>query len=52
MSEPRHSSLEKEWFAVVPPARVSRLTLLRWHLTWKLLSLRPIQRIFEKRYGS
>ena len=52
MNAPRHTSLQAAWTAAMPPPRVAWLTRLRWRLTWKLLSLRPVQRIFERRYGS
>ncbi|MET0279795.1 MAG: hypothetical protein ABW278_01545 [Steroidobacteraceae bacterium] len=49
---PRHTSLEAEFAALVPPPRLSRLRLLLWRLVFKALSLRPLQRFIEKRYGS
>jgi hypothetical protein len=50
VSAPRHTSLEAQFFAAVPPARLSRARLLLWRLAFKALSLRPLQRIIEKRY--
>ena len=48
----RHTSLEAEFAAVVPPPRVPWTRRLYWRLVWKALSLKTLQRIIEKRYPS
>jgi hypothetical protein len=52
VSAPRHTSLEAEFAAAVPPPKLSRVRLLLWRLAFKVLSLRPLQRIIEKRHAS
>jgi hypothetical protein len=49
VSGPRHTSLESEYFAVMPPPRASLLRLMYWRLVFKALSLKPLQRLIEKR---
>jgi hypothetical protein len=53
VSEPvRHVSLEREFRAAVPPQRAPWTRRLLWWLLMKGMSLRLVQRIIEKRYGS
>jgi hypothetical protein len=49
---PRHTSLEKEFRAAVPPARAPWTRRLVWRVAMKLLSLRFVQRLIEKRVGT
>lgn len=49
---PRHASLEKEFRAAVPPIRAPWTRRLVWRVAMKLLSLRFVQRLIEKRYGT
>ncbi len=53
MSElPRHTSLERQFRAAVPPQRAPWSRRLLWWLLMKCMSLRLVQRIIEKRYGT
>ncbi len=52
MSEPRHTSLEREFFAAVPPRAAPWHRRLRWWLLLRALSLRPVQIFLEKRNRS
>jgi hypothetical protein len=52
VNTPRHTSLEAEFAAAVPPPKPSRVRLLLWRLAFKALSLRPVQRLIEKRQTS
>jgi hypothetical protein len=47
---PRHTSLEKEYLAAVPLARAPWTRRLVWRVAMKLLSLRLVQRLIEKKY--
>jgi hypothetical protein len=49
---PRHTSLEKEFRAALPPARAPWTRRLAWRVAMKLLSLRFVQKMIEKRYGT
>jgi hypothetical protein len=49
---PRHTSLEKQFRAAVPQVRAPWTRRLVWRVAMKLLSLRFVQRIIEKRYGT
>lgn len=46
----RHTSLEAQFSAAVPPQRASLVTRAAWWLALKALKLRPVQRIIEKKY--
>lgn len=48
----RHSSLEAAFRAAVPPPAVPLRQRLTWRLGLKLLSLRIVQRLFEKKIRS
>jgi hypothetical protein len=52
VNSPRHISLEAEFAAAVPPPKLSRVRLLLWRLAFRVLSLRPVQRLIEKRQPS
>jgi hypothetical protein len=49
---PQHTSLEREFFAAVPPAPVPWTRLALWQLILRVLQLRFVQRIIEKKYLS
>jgi hypothetical protein len=49
---PRHTSLEKEFRAAVPLARAPWSRRLMWRVAMKLLSLRFVQKLIEKRHGT
>jgi hypothetical protein len=48
----RHTSLEKEFRAAVPLARAPWTRRLLWRVAMKLLSLRFVQKLIERRYGT
>jgi hypothetical protein len=50
--QPRHTSLENEFRAAVPPQYAPRRRRLVWWLLLKCMSLRPVQRLIEKKYES
>jgi hypothetical protein len=53
MSEaPRHTSLEREFFAAVPPRPAPLLRRVRWWLMLRAVSLRPVQIFLERRNRS
>jgi hypothetical protein len=45
----QHTSLEREFFAAVPPRQAPLLRRLRWWLLLRAVSLRPVQVFLEKR---
>ena len=47
---PRHTSLEKQFAAAVPPQRAPLLQRASWWLTLRALALGPVQRFIEKKY--
>jgi len=47
---PRHTSLEKQFAAAVPPQRAPLLQRAMWWLTLRALALRSVQKIIEKKY--
>ncbi|HYP80292.1 MAG TPA: hypothetical protein VEQ17_08390 [Steroidobacteraceae bacterium] len=47
---PRHTSLETQFAAAVPPQRAPLLQRTLWWLTLRAFALRPVQRIIEKKY--
>ena len=47
---PRHTSLETQFAAAVPPQRAPLLQRMLWWLTLRAFALRPVQRIIEKKY--
>jgi len=47
---PRHTSLEKQFAAAVPPQRAPLLQRAMWWLTLRALALRTVQKIIEKKY--
>ena len=49
MEAPRHTSLEAQFRAAVPPPRVPRMQRLAWRAGLRLLSLTVVQRIFVKK---
>ncbi|MEO8315665.1 MAG: hypothetical protein ABI645_12835 [Pseudomonadota bacterium] len=49
---PRHTSLEKEFRAAMPLPRAPWTRRLLWRVAMKLLSLRFVQKMIEKRYGT
>jgi hypothetical protein len=50
MSElPKHTSLEREFFAAVPPRPAPWLRRARWWLMLRAVSLRPVQKYLERR---
>ena len=49
---PRHTSLEREFFAVVPPQQAPPLRRLRWWLLLQLVALPPVQYLLRKRARS
>jgi hypothetical protein len=49
---PRHTSLEKQFHAAVKLPRAPWTRRLLWRVAMKLLSLRFVQRMIEKRYGT
>jgi hypothetical protein len=49
---PSHRSLENEFRAAVKLSRAPWTRRLLWRLAMKILSLRFVQRIIEKRYGT
>jgi hypothetical protein len=49
MEAPRHTSLEAQFRAAVPPQRASMPQRLVWRLGLKLLALPLVQRIFLKK---
>jgi hypothetical protein len=52
VSGPRHRSLEREFAALVPPQRAPWTRRLLWWLLMRGLSLRLVQKIIEKKYGT
>jgi hypothetical protein len=52
VSEPRHTSLEKEFRAAVKLPRAPWTQRLMWRVAMKLLALRVVQRMIEKRSGT
>jgi hypothetical protein len=46
---PRHTSLEREFFAAVPPRPAPWLRRTRWWLMLRAVSLRPVQLLLERR---
>ncbi|MEO8309142.1 MAG: hypothetical protein ABI616_14005 [Pseudomonadota bacterium] len=46
---PKHTSLEREFFAAVPPRPAPWLRRARWWLMLRAVSLRPVQILLEKR---
>jgi hypothetical protein len=51
-NSPRHSSLEREFFAAVPPRPAPWLRRVRWWLMLRAVSLRPVQMLLERRNRS
>jgi hypothetical protein len=49
---PKHTSLEREFFAAVPPRPPPWLRRARWWLMLRAVSLRPVQFILERRNRS
>jgi hypothetical protein len=49
---PRHTSLAREFSAIIPPQRAPWQRRLLWWLLMKALSLRLVQRVIERRYGT
>jgi hypothetical protein len=49
MEAPRHTSLEAQFRAAVPPQRASLPQRMMWRLGLKLLALPLVQRIFVKK---
>jgi len=47
---PRHTSLEKQFAAAVPPQRAPWPRRLLWWLSLRAMALGPVQRIIEKKY--
>jgi hypothetical protein len=52
MSPPKHTSLEREFFAAVPPRPAPWLRRVRWWLMLRAVSLRPVQMLLERRNRS
>jgi hypothetical protein len=50
--EAQHTSLEREFSAAVPPQRAPWTRRLRWRLLMKCMSLRVVQRLIERKYGT
>jgi len=48
---PRHRSLEREFFAVVPPQAAPPLRRLRWWLLLHLIALPPVAAWLRRRVG-
>ena len=46
---PKHTSLEREFFAAVPPRPAPWLRRVRWWLMLRAVSLRPVQMLLERR---
>ena len=46
---PRHISLEREFFAAVPPRPAPWSRRVRWWLMLRAVSLRPVQLLLERR---
>jgi hypothetical protein len=46
---PKHTSLEREFFAAVPPRPAPWLRRTRWWLMLRAVSLRPVQLLLERR---
>ena len=51
MEAPRHTSLEAQFRAAVPPQRATLSQRVLWRLGLKLLALPLVQRIFVKKNG-
>jgi hypothetical protein len=49
---PVHVSLEREFFAVVPPQRAPLTRRLSWWLLLRLAALKPVQALILKRARS
>ena len=49
MDAPRHTSLETQFHAAVPPQRAPLLQRVMWRMGLKLLALPLVQRIFVKK---
>jgi hypothetical protein len=49
---PRHTSLVREFSAAVPAQRAPWTKRLLWWLLMKAMSLRLLQKIIERRYGT
>jgi len=52
MDAPRHTSLETQFRAAVPPQRAPLLQRMAWRLALKALALPLVQRYFVKKNGS
>jgi hypothetical protein len=51
-AEPQHRSLEREYRAAVQLPRAPWTRRLLWRVAMKMLSLRFVQRLIERRYGT
>jgi len=47
---PKHTSLEAQFAAAVPPQRAPWPQRLQWWLALRALALKPVQRFIEKKY--
>jgi hypothetical protein len=52
MSLPKHTSLEREFFAAVPPRKAPMHKRAMWWLLFTLAALPPIQALIRKRTSS
>jgi hypothetical protein len=52
MSLPKHTSLEREFFAAVPPRKAPMHKRAMWWLLLTLAALPPIQALIRKRTSS
>jgi len=49
---PRHTSLQQQFSALVPPQRAPWTRRLLWWLLLKGMALRPVQKLIERKYGT